>query len=689
MTKWIWILGTMVLAVPAFAQKDNFVLLDAAHENVACVAESSQTSCLDNSKHLFLRQGYRAEMRVLNRRFLTDYTLTIDGVTRVLSGVQVRNLEEAANLTVPVAPPVAPVAKGGAEVIRSRSAADILNALIDETTASQTIADLDADAREIERERTRIAAELRSFKESYQLVRGIPGKIYPRGSIAGAPNIESLHAALQQEYTVLTSGIWGQAPFCNEDEFRNVNTRVQDLLTAVKLLGTTLTASNLPQAAQAIYADVPQYEKNVGTLSANIEAARDAVRLLDDMININAKADSNSLRTELRKAQIKALLTTKLKAAPADQKPVLDDAEINMLLAEYEVFLHSADTHVAGKRSAWLGDAADIYGKQLPDFKEFRADLDRVRSKINIDLPKAVNEVNAAQGRLLTRVNFIYDHSSVEVPLIKQIDLSGHSGNLIVYFTIRRVETFPRYTVPQIQGPGGGSPASPAAGTPLPAQGASGNATPQTPSPPATPPAAAAAPTGIVVAQGQFEVHDFYHATVVGFFGFGYFKEQSFAKQAASTTNGTVPSGCTGTPPDTNCFVPVATNSSFHSDMVFGPLYYLSPTDTYPGVPRTMRQKTGIFGGVSATRLNHYYAGIGYEPKIGTQILAGVHVGTTPGLQQPYSEGAAADITGDFPTHDIHRVGFFLGVGFDLNIFRKIFGSVTGVGTKTSSTEGK
>jgi hypothetical protein len=34
-------------------------------------------------------------------------------------------------------------------------------------------------------------------------------------------------------------------------------------------------------------------------------------------------------------------------------------------------------------------------------------------------------------------------------------------------------------------------------------------------------------------------------------------------------------------------------------------------------------------------------------------------------------------------------VGFFLGAGFDLNIFRKIFGSVTGVGTAASGTQGQ
>ena len=62
-------------------------------------------------------------------------------------------------------------------------------------------------------------------------------------------------------------------------------------------------------------------------------------------------------------------------------------------------------------------------------------------------------------------------------------------------------------------------------------------------------------------------------------------------------------------------------------------------------------------------------------------MLGGVHIGTTKGLQSPYSIGTAIDVSGDFATHDVHRVGFFIGAGFDFNIFRKLFGSVTNVGT--------
>jgi hypothetical protein len=79
-----------------------------------------------------------------------------------------------------------------------------------------------------------------------------------------------------------------------------------------------------------------------------------------------------------------------------------------------------------------------------------------------------------------------------------------------------------------------------------------------------------------VVSQGQFEVHDFYHATVVAFFAFGYLKDASFSQQPASlSASAPVPPGCTGTAPDANCFTPLQANKTFQADVVLGPLYYL------------------------------------------------------------------------------------------------------------------
>ena len=76
--------------------------------------------------------------------------------------------------------------------------------------------------------------------------------------------------------------------------------------------------------------------------------------------------------------------------------------------------------------------------------------VEEVRNKVNIDLPAAINQVNESQSHLLNRINYIYDNSRVSEPLIKAIDLSAYSGNLLAYFTVRRIESFTRYTITPI-----------------------------------------------------------------------------------------------------------------------------------------------------------------------------------------------------------------------------------------------
>ena len=78
----------------------------------------------------------------------------------------------------------------------------------------------------------------------------------------------------------------------------------------------------------------------MGTFSSNIEAARDAISLLRDMLQVtrptirehNTGHDPATVRTDLRLQQVKALLVQKLKAAPGDPKPVADDAEMANLM---------------------------------------------------------------------------------------------------------------------------------------------------------------------------------------------------------------------------------------------------------------------------------------------------------------------------------------------------------------------
>jgi hypothetical protein len=99
---WFSFVLVVTSVFPAMAKEPDAVLmLDAKKETVACLVDASVKTLPDCTcpklRKLFLVQGQRAELRVYNRKFLSDYSITVDAVT-TLTGPQIRNLPEAENL---------------------------------------------------------------------------------------------------------------------------------------------------------------------------------------------------------------------------------------------------------------------------------------------------------------------------------------------------------------------------------------------------------------------------------------------------------------------------------------------------------------------------------------------------------------------------------------------------------------
>ena len=700
LTLWLVAGAAIACSLPAWAgDRPVVLLLNAKTENQTCLKYASQpadahpneaSTCTDHDGDApFLRQGRRTELRVFNRKFLTDYTLTVDAVTTVLTGPAIRNLNEAENLSFS-APSFAAIAKGGTEGLSARTATSILFQLLEETTASQPESDLQSDFAVLDREHARIDEEIVAFRTTYKLLRGDPDATAGThcGKIAGAPDAENVFRCLREEFENEFVDPWnGNGPYTDEQEFRDVNVRVQDLIAAVNALGTALANTDLVTKEQKLETDVAQYENDLITFRGNVEAAQDAARLAIDM--------DEPYRKHLSRDRMKAMLTDKLKAQ-GGTAPVVDDAELNLLLERYD---NSYDKTLFIPQKRWhdLGDAAKMYLdhnylKTRPFASEFHPVIDEARRALGDELPQAVEKVNGEQSKLLARVNEIYDNSAVLEPLSKQIDISGHPGNLIVYYTIRRVESFARYTVTPIQGLGAAAPAS-AAGTtlPPPSKGAppapgnsnSANSSAANNQPPSSAPPAA--PAGTVVAHGQFEVHDIYEANVVAAFAFSTLKDQSIGKQPQ-------PLDCVGTAatPDANCFSPVLNGNLRQFQPIVGIDYYFHHMDTFPG-PRCSKdvlQCLGVMGAVSVRKADSYFLGLFVEPAIGVQLAGGANFGTQSTLQTAYKFGTPADVTGDFPTYERRVTGGFLSVGLDLAIFRKVFGKVTGIGTAATNTQG-
>jgi hypothetical protein len=727
----MWALaGALGCGVQAAAQtpgQQNVLVFDASPNSngVACLQRvpvdvDTILSCPTSEPYprRFLRQGRRTELQVFNRKFLTDYSITIDAVTQIQTGPNIRNLNEAENLTLNPISLVTPPSKGGTEGLTSRTAEKILFDLIDETRATAPEIDLRNDREVIERERARVDAQLTAFENSYALLANRPGITLLNvncPTVSGDPAVNSLSLCLGMELDLDSTGLWAARPFSNEPGFVRVNTRVQDLLAAVNTLGGELASSNLPQRRMDLEAAISQYENDWIVFRGNIQAAQDAVSLAIAMT-------AGDFRETLRREQMKNLLIDKLKQGTP--KP-LDDAEMNALLDDYEHFYRNtlrrapvpATTAQPGRIPETRWEALSILAtgylqdlQNLNPLEAFELRRSAMRTRMDIELPAAIAGLNAAQSRLLSRVNYIYDQSEVREPLPKQIDISGHPGNLVVYYTIRRIDNFQRYSVAPVQGPSSSTAAAaqgtalppPAAAAPPAAPAASGSATTTTtanttvsPSSSTTavtstttaPAASAAAPAGTVVARGSFEVHDLFHANVVAAVAFSTLKDQSVTSQAE-------PQSCAGTAltPDPNCFSAVVRNS-FRWAPIVGLDYYFRPRDSFPRpnwlCPRDWLQCLGVMGAASATKANDYFVGPFFEPALGVQFAAGVNFGTRTVLQSPYKANTPVDITGAFPTNDQRGTGFFVSAGLDLGIFRKVFGKFTGIGTSASGTSGQ
>ena len=115
--------------------------------------------------------------------------------------------------------------------------------------------------------------------------------------------------------------------------------------------------------------------------------------------------------------------------------------------------------------------------------------------------------------------------------------------------------------------------------------------------------------------------------------------------------------------------------------------------DTFPGAfswtkkpGEALKQGFGIFGGLSVQNLNDYYAGVDLQIEHGLQIMGGVNFFRQDTLATGFTSGGVYAGTPTFTGAQQWSHGGYFGIGLNLSIFRKVFGSVTGLGAKASST---
>jgi hypothetical protein len=650
------------------------------------------------SAYRFFVQGRRSQFLIYNRKFFTEYSITIDAVTSYPSTPMIRGLDEAATLAIsPPSLATPPAAKGQIQTVTARSTQAVLLELLDETTATNIATELRGDRQEIDRDQSRLAAEFSAFNEMFTQLAGAPGIPINCSTLAGAPNFAAASFCLNAEFAMDSTAQWATPPFDGEQAFREVNTRVNDLVAAVTNLSTLVQNTDLVTPSQAFASDLALFEVNLNTYRGNYQATLDAIAIAKALL---AQPRSTNFRLALRPEQMRALLSPKLKT----DKPV-DDVILNKILDDYNRLVGSptAISQFTTRLDDLEAEAlqADPAGIFPPN-----DELETVRSEVNIALPAAITQVNALQSQLLNRVNYIYDHSEVRQALPIAIPLTSYPGNLTANFTVRRIESFARYTIVPIPLPTSPSNASSSPGpSPLPApvatvaptaspSVAAATAAPATATPVATAPVA---PPGIVVANGSFDVHERDLATVIAAVAVSTLRDQNVGEMTPAIIN---PAQCpNATPPvapstiytDPNCFAPINNGTSIQVHGIAGVGFYFRPRDTFPrsleppgAPPRPLTQYFGVMGALAVDQVNSYFVGPFWEPFVGLQVSGGTNFGNESILNPVYTFNTPVDLNGSFTTNK-QKIGAFFGIGLDLGIFKKVFGQVTGIGQQVGT----
>jgi hypothetical protein len=181
-------------------------------------------------------------------------------------------------------------------------------------------------------------------------------------------------------------------------------------------------------------------------------------------------------------------------------------------------------------------------------------------------------------------------------------------------------------------------------------------------------------------------VHAFYKATMVAGFAFSGVGETTFSTSSITSGNAADKSTCSPASPCTQIKV---SRGADHTSVLLGLSYHFYGYDSFPGAPQSWKNRLGAIGGLSVQNVNDYYGGFDFQADHGVQIMIGGNFYRQNQLSPNFTNGDTYPGTITSFTGPQHWTsGVFGGVGLNLSIFRKAFGSVTGVGAGSTKSAG-
>jgi hypothetical protein len=227
----------------------------------------------------------------------------------------------------------------------------------------------------------------------------------------------------------------------NEQKFRALVKMADGLFGDVKNLGAELAATDLVSQGRAIETEIAGYEKDHGSFQSNLDAARDAALVVEQL---------NEVDPPLLSLQIRSLLRRRMAAEaaiPGSSKPTLDEAEANEQIDRYLELLKNANSIQRSWADTLTQKVADLRKeKEVFTFLDLQQSL--VDDKIHGELPVLIARINEGQEHLAARIDDIYESNTIDVTE-SQFGLDSIAANGVVSYRILRTNEFEPYVVTQ------------------------------------------------------------------------------------------------------------------------------------------------------------------------------------------------------------------------------------------------
>lgn len=414
----------------ASAWGQTVLLFNAFQEQESCLTirntPSYSSACSNNPPPLSI--GKTLPLLVLNRRFLDTYSVELGDAKNVTSA---RPLGGDV-LTVPFVTAVEPSPRSAAGISR-KTMADFLVSLLDVTSSSEPVAELEHERQVVAHELKRVDLDVQAFNRKYFLVVGDNKKV---AATCGAGLRQrdgfTVRNCLEAQFNALPN-----VPPINEQIFLAQIRRVDGLYADVKLFGGQMKAADFPSLVKALDSDIRDVEEDLDTFRANLDAATDAAWVAKKLKTDRSPQFALQIRQQLRKK------LTSIDTPDGASQRHLSEIELNVLIDQYFGMLS-----VEGSIPQVWRDRLDAEVKRCVPTLISEVALENarqpVRDKLDQELPILISSINDWAIRVGTQMNAIYWKSQVNVTETEAA-LEPVPSNGVVSYRILRSSQFQPY----------------------------------------------------------------------------------------------------------------------------------------------------------------------------------------------------------------------------------------------------